>query len=110
MTQEWFSFYLIPEKKDPDLKVAVIGTGPAGISAAYHLLLKGYPVDVYEAKSVPGGMAATGIPEYRLPNSVLQKEISIIETMGGQIFYNRRMGRDFTVKGLFNQKRGGQAT
>ena len=88
-------------KKDPDLKVSVIGTGPAGISAAYHLLLKGYPVDVYEAKSVPGGMAATGIPEYRLPNDVLKREISIIETMGGQIFYNRRMGRDLTVKSLF---------
>ena len=102
VTHEWFSSYMIPEKKDPDLKVAVIGTGPAGIAAAYHLLLKGYPVDVYEAKSVPGGMAATGIPEYRLPNAVLHKEISIIETMGGQIFYNRRMGRDFTVKGLFN--------
>ncbi|GBC61467.1 oxidoreductase [Desulfonema ishimotonii] len=102
MTNEWFSSYMIPEKKDPDLKVAVIGTGPAGIAAAYHLLLRGYPVDVYEAKSVPGGMAATGIPEYRLPNSVLNKEISIIETMGGQIFYNRKMGRDFTVKSLFS--------
>ena len=101
ITNDLFASYTIPNKKDPDLKVAVIGTGPAGISAAYHLLLKGYPVDVYEAKSLPGGMAATGIPEYRLPNDVLKREISIIETMGGQIFYNRRMGRDFTVKRLF---------
>ena len=102
VTNEWFSSYMIPEKKEPDLKVAVIGTGPAGISAAYHLLLRGYPVDVYEAKSVPGGMAATGIPEYRLPKAVLGQEVSIIETLGGQIFYNRKMGRDFTLKSLFN--------
>ncbi len=102
VTNEWFSSYAIPDKKDADLKVAVIGAGPAGIAAAYHLLLQGYPVDVYEAKAVPGGMAATGIPEYRLPKAVLSKEISIIETLGGQIFYNRRMGREFTLKSLFN--------
>lgn len=102
VTNEWFSSYTVPDKKDKDLKVAVIGTGPAGISAAYHLLLKGYPVDMYEAKAVPGGMAATGIPEYRLPNSVLNKEVSIIETLGGHIFYNRKMGRDFTLKSLYN--------
>jgi formate dehydrogenase beta subunit len=101
MTGQGFASYMIPDKKDPALKVAVIGTGPAGISAAYHLLLKGYPVDVYEAKSVPGGMAATGIPEYRLPKAVLTKEIGIIETLGGQIFYNRKMGKDFTLKSLF---------
>ncbi len=102
VTNEWFSSYTPPDKKAPDLKVAVIGTGPAGISAAYHLLLRGYPVDVYEAKSVPGGMAATGIPEYRLPKAVLGQEVSIIETLGGQIFYNRKMGRDFTLKSLFS--------
>jgi formate dehydrogenase beta subunit len=98
---EGFSSYMISDKKDPDLKVAVIGTGPAGISAAYHLLLKGYLVDVFEAKSVPGGMAATGIPEYRLPKDVLSKEISIIETLGGHIFYNRKMGREFSLQSLF---------
>lgn len=102
VTNEWFSSYRVSDKKDPDLKVAVIGTGPAGISAAYHLLLRGYPVDIYEAKAVPGGMAATGIPEYRLPKAVLGQEVSIIETLGGQIFYNRMMGRHFTLKSLFN--------
>ncbi|MBA2882270.1 formate dehydrogenase beta subunit [Desulfosalsimonas propionicica] len=100
-TNDWFSAYSVPEKKPDDLKVAVIGAGPAGISAAYHLLLKGYPVDVFEARAVPGGMAATGIPEYRLPKEVLRKETGIIETLGGKIFYGRKMGRDFTLKSLY---------
>ncbi|MGD9506237.1 MAG: FAD-dependent oxidoreductase [Syntrophobacteraceae bacterium] len=97
---EWFSSNLISDKKPDDLKIAVIGAGPAGISAAYHLLLKGYPVDVFEAKTVPGGMAATGIPNYRLPKDVLRKEVGIIEALGGRIFYDKRMGRDFTLKSL----------
>jgi len=101
VANEWFSTYMVPEKKPDDLKVAVIGAGPAGISAAYHLLLKGYPVDVFEAKTVPGGMAATGIPEYRLPKEVLRKETGIIETLGGRIFYGKKMGRDFTLKSLY---------
>ncbi len=97
---QWFSAYTPDEPKDPNLKVAVVGTGPAGISAAYHLLLKGYRVDIFEGKSIPGGMAATGIPEYRLPKEVLTKEVSIIETLGGRIFYNQKLGRDFTLDDL----------
>lgn len=100
VSNEWFSSSLIAAKKSDDLKVAVIGTGPAGISAAYHLLLMGYRVDVYEANTVPGGMAATGIPNYRLPKDVLRREISIIETLGGRIFYGKRLGRHFTLKNL----------
>jgi formate dehydrogenase beta subunit len=99
---EWFSCIPSAERKPEDLRIAVIGTGPAGISAAYHLLLKGYPVDVFEAKSVPGGMAATGIPNYRLPKDVLRMEIGIIESLGGRIFYEKSMGRDFTLKGLLD--------
>ena len=97
---QWFSDYTPSEPKDKNLRVAVVGTGPAGISAAYHLLLKGYFVDIFEAKSIPGGMAATGIPEYRLPKEVLGKEVSIIETLGGRIFYNQKLGRDFTLDDL----------
>ena len=97
---EWFSTDLAAERKPSDLKVAVIGTGPAGTSAAYHLLLKGYPVDIFEAISEPGGMAATGIPNYRLPKKVLRREIGILEALGGRIFYNRRLGRDFRLNQL----------
>ncbi|MCP4216471.1 MAG: FAD-dependent oxidoreductase [bacterium] len=101
VTDKWFTPDLIKDKKPEDLKVAVIGAGPAGISAAYHLLLKGYAVTVYEAMTEPGGMAAVGIPEYRLPKEeVLKKEVSIIESLGGNIVYNKRMGVDFTMDGL----------
>jgi len=104
VTDQWFSRDLIEELKPSDLKVAVIGAGPAGISAAYHLLLRGYHVDVYEAMTEPGGMAAVGIPEYRLPKEeILRKEVSIIESLGGKIFYNKRMGLDFTLKSLREQ-------
>ena len=100
ITNAWFSSYPMAEAKSPDLKVAVIGTGPAGISAAYHLLLKGYPVDVFEAKTVPGGMAATGIPNYRLPKDVLGREVSIIETLGGRILYDRCLGGNLILSDL----------
>ncbi len=108
VTDHWFTPDLIPEKKDPELKVAIVGAGPAGISAAYHLLLRGYPVDIFEAMTEAGGMAAVGIPNYRLPkDEILRKEISIIETLGGKIHYNQRMGVDFTLEDLF--KRGYKA-
>jgi formate dehydrogenase beta subunit len=99
----WFSQELIEQKKPADLKVAVIGAGPAGVTAAYHLLLKGYSVDVYEAHSEPGGMASMGIPNYRLPVKVLRDEIGIIETLGAKIHFNQRMGRDFTLNRLFGK-------
>jgi formate dehydrogenase beta subunit len=85
----------------PDAKrVAIVGAGPAGVTAAYHLLRKGYAVDIFEALDEPGGMAAVGIPDYRLPREVLRNEVALIEEMGAQIHYNRTMGVDFTVDSL----------
>ncbi|MBI9105408.1 MAG: FAD-dependent oxidoreductase [Spirochaetales bacterium] len=107
ISDNWFDQDLIADKKPDDLKVAIIGTGPAGINAAYHLLLKGYSVDIFEAHSEPGGMASVGIPNYRLPSDVLHKEIGIVETLGGKIYYNQRMGKDFTLTDL--KKRGYKA-
>jgi formate dehydrogenase (NADP+) beta subunit len=86
-----------------DLRVAVIGSGPAGISCAYHLLLRGYHVDVMEAMEVAGGMAAIGIPSYRLPKDVLQAENDIITTLGGRFLYNQALGRDFNVNDLLQR-------
>ncbi len=101
VTDNWFTEDLITEKKDKDLKVAVIGAGPASISAAYHLLLKGYTVDIFEAMDEAGGMAAVGIPKYRLPkDSVLHKEISIIQSLGGNIYYGKKLGKDYTIASL----------
>jgi formate dehydrogenase beta subunit len=91
----------------PDMRVAVIGAGPAGVSCAYHLLLRGFRVDVLEAMSEAGGMAAIGIPSYRLPKDVLQAESDIITTLGGRFLYNKALGRDYSIDDLF--ARGYQA-
>ena len=81
-------------------KVAVIGGGPAGLSCAYFLLLKGYSVNVFEAESKAGGMLRYGIPAYRLPKNVLDDEIKSIEKMGAVFSYNKKLGRDFTIEEL----------
>ncbi|MBC18560.1 MAG: oxidoreductase [Desulfovibrio sp.] len=100
---ELFSKDLISKRHPDDLKIAVVGAGPAGISCAYHLLLKGYSVDVFESASEAGGMASCGIPSYRLPKDVLKSETDIIERLGGRFFFNKRLGKDIDVDGLFKQ-------
>ena len=101
LSGQLFSRDLITTPQPDDLKVAVVGAGPAGISCAYHLLLKGYPVDVFEALPEAGGMAASGIPSYRLPKDVLRSETDIISRLGGQFHYRTALGRDYTVDSLF---------
>ena len=81
-------------------KVAIVGGGPAGMSAAYYLARLGYPVTVLEAMPVPGGMMAIGIPEYRLPREVLQEEIARILGLGVELRLDTAMGRDFGLPDL----------
>ncbi|MBC8234814.1 NADH-quinone oxidoreductase subunit NuoF [bacterium] len=92
-----------PVERQWEEKVAVIGSGPAGLSAAYHLTKRGYAVTVFEALSVAGGMMAVGIPDYRLPKAVLQKEIDAIEQMGVEIKLNTPVGAELTLNNLFQQ-------
>lgn len=73
-------------------KVAIIGAGPGGLSAAFFLQKKGHQADIYEAAPAAGGWLRYGIPEYRLPNDVLQKEVDAITRMGANIFYNKKLG------------------
>jgi len=80
--------------------IAVIGSGPAGLTAALRLAQKGYPVTVYEALPIPGGMLAVGIPEYRLPRSILNQEIESIKRAGVKIVCNQALGRDFGMDDL----------
>jgi len=81
-------------------KVAIVGGGPAGMSAAYYLARLGYTVTVFEAMPVPGGMMAIGIPEYRLPRVVLREEIDRIVGLGVELKLDNAMGRDFTLADL----------
>jgi len=74
-------------------KVAVIGAGPAGLAAAYHLRLLGYGVTVFESLPHAGGMAAVGIPDYRLPKDILNYEIDLVRRLGVEIRLNEPVGR-----------------
>jgi len=87
------------ERKSKE-KVAVIGSGPAGLSCAYHLARWGYEVTVFEASPFAGGMLRTGIPSYRLPKDILRREISNIQALGVEIQTGVPFGRDLTLEGL----------
>ena len=91
----------IPEMKEKNgKKIAVVGSGPAGLSAAYYLAKEGYGVTVFEKHPKAGGMLRYGIPEYRLPKLVLDREIELIQAMGVDIRYNRELGKEFTLGDL----------
>jgi len=84
-------------------KVAVIGAGPAGLTAAYDLAKKGYKVTVFESASRPGGMMMTGIPTFRLDKEVLASEIEALEKAGILFEYGVRVGRNPSVDDLMKQ-------
>ncbi len=86
--------------KADGIKVAIIGSGPSGLMAGYHLAQKGYKPVIFEALPVIGGMLAVGIPEYRLPRDVLQKDIQRIVDAGVEIKTNKKFGIDITIDSL----------
>ena len=91
----------VPEcKESTGKKVAVIGGGPAGLSAAYYLTIMGHEVTVYDMMEKMGGMLRYGIPQYRLPKEILDKEIAIIEKTGVKLVNNVKLGKDFTIESL----------
>lgn len=91
-----------PAVQHPE-RVAVVGAGPAGITCAYKLLLAGIQVDIYDAQRTSGGMAAIGIPSYRLPKDVIKTESEdVVRDLGGQFFYGKVLGRDFSVNQLMS--------
>lgn len=84
----------VPEiKEKTNKKVAVIGAGPGGLSAAFFLQKEGHQVDIFEAAPKAGGWLRYGIPEYRLPNDILQKEVDNITELGANIFYTKNLVR-----------------
>ena len=84
-------------------RVAVIGSGPAGLSCAHDLALMGYPVTIFEAAPVAGGMLRLGVPEYRLPRALIQLEINAILSLGVELRTQVRLGRDFSLASLRQQ-------
>lgn len=82
-------------------KVAIIGAGPAGLACSYNLALKGYRVTIFEELPIAGGMAAVGIPQYRLPTKILDRDIELIEKTGVEIRLNTKIGKDLEMGELW---------
>ncbi len=83
-------------------KVAIVGSGPSGLSAAHYLALLGYSVTIFESLPEAGGMMRYGIPEYRLPYDQIDKDINYILSLGVEIKYNVKVGKDITLEQLHN--------
>ena len=84
-------------------KIAVVGSGPAGMSCAYYLANKGYPVTVFERSSVPGGMLTLGIPGFRLEKDVVNAEIDVLREMGVEFKCGVEVGKDISIQQLRDQ-------
>ncbi len=104
--------FMVEQEQEPQLpeilenaenaarKIAVVGSGPAGLSAAYFLARLGYKPVVFEAEPKAGGMLVQAIPAYRLPRPELEREITMIEAMGARFEYGKALGKDFTLQSL----------
>ena len=94
----------IPEKPKPlNIKVAVVGAGPAGLTCAADLSKMGYDVTIFESLHLPGGVLTYGIPEFRLPKSIVEREVNYIKDLGVKIQCNVVVGRTVTVDDLFKK-------
>jgi len=91
--------FLFPEERDQ--KVAIIGSGPSGLTAAYDLRRKGYRVTIFESRNEMGGLLTHGFPSYRLPRQVIDKDLSIIPRMGIEIRLKTQVGKDVSPETLF---------
>jgi NADPH-dependent glutamate synthase beta subunit-like oxidoreductase/ferredoxin len=86
-----------PREPSKNRKVCVIGAGPGGMSAAYYLSLKGYDVRVIERQPVAGGMLLLGIPRYRLPREVIDREVAMLKNLGVEFQFDTEFGTDITL-------------
>jgi glutamate synthase (NADPH/NADH) small chain len=94
----------LPPKADPTgKKVAVVGSGPAGLTVAGDLIVKGHEVTVFEAFHKPGGVLIYGIPEFRLPKEIVAQEVNFLERLGVKVECNQVVGRTITIDELFEE-------
>lgn len=100
--EEEFPKLDVPQQRKSSARVAVIGSGPAGLTAAFDLAMAGYPVTVFESEAQPGGMLRYGITSYRLPRDVLDAEINHLVQAGIDIQTGRRLGGDLELDGLLS--------
>jgi NADH-quinone oxidoreductase subunit F len=92
-----------PFPKTKSKKVAIVGAGPTGLTCAFYLARMGYPVTIFEALPVGGGMLMVGVPEFRLPKAVIQNEIDYIQQRGVEIKYDTPVDINFTLEDIKNQ-------
>lgn len=92
--------FIHERKPDTGKKVAIVGSGPAGLTCGYFLAREGHDVTIYEGMPAPGGMLRYGIPQYRLPKDVLDTEIDLIKKMGVKIITNSRLGENIFLETL----------
>jgi formate dehydrogenase major subunit len=98
------SMEYVPETEPPSgCNIAVIGAGPAGLSAAHYLALDGHSVTIFEALPKSGGMLRYGIPDYRLPQDILDGEVDAILKLGVELKTGQALGKDFTIESLFSE-------
>jgi NADPH-dependent glutamate synthase beta subunit-like oxidoreductase len=89
--------------KSHEEKIAIIGSGPAGLTAAYELTRKGYPTTVFESFPEAGGMLRKCIPDFRLPKDTVDAEIEYLKSLGVKIKTNITIGKDITIRDLFHR-------
>lgn len=92
--------HITPPKRQYSERVAIVGAGPTGLSAAYYLARRGYQISIYDAMPVAGGMMAIGIPEYRLPRVELNRDIDAIRSLGVTFHLKTAIGRDISLNEL----------
>lgn len=93
----------IIKKESNHHRIAIVGSGPSGISCAYDLALLGYEVTMFEALHIPGGVLVYGIPEFRLPKEIVRKEIQVLRSLGVDIKTNVIIGKTLTIEDLFEE-------
>ena len=93
---------MLPPNRGDYERVAIIGAGVSGLTAAHDLVRMGYKVTVFEAEKEPGGMLTSGVPIFRLPRELVRHEIAAILSLGVELKCNQRLGRDFTIASLRN--------